>query len=453
MLLNKKIAILGLGVTGLSCIRFLQNKNIAHIILDTRKKEQLAKVLQKSNLEKSQNLYFADEIYDILKTVDLLILSPSIELCKKTKQIIKANKIKTCTDLDLFFFYKHKNAKTIGITGSNGKSTVAKLIFELLKSNNYKTSLGGNFGTAALDLLENNSDVYVLELSSFQLKKSKPLELDVATILNITDDHLDWHKTFFDYKNSKHKIYSKAKHKVFNHDDEFTIPTDKKRSLAFAKQKSSANIKCFYPKKTNNLLEIYQNDQKIIAFDNIKIYGVHNYLNIANALAVLSFFKYEIKSTKRAVENFQGLSHRFEIVAQYKNITFINDSKATNVGSVISALKNFSNELETLVLIVGGDSKNSSLEPLLPYLKKVYKIIALGKDAKRFLELNKENVSLVNSLKEAIDMAFKIKKMKNLLLSPACSSLDMYENFMARGDDFKQIVAKKIENEKARTTT
>ena len=363
-----------------------------------------------------------------LDKVDYIVISPGISIDKtKFKLQLLRNKKKIITDLDLFYMQK-KPYKIIAITGTNGKSTACSLTQHILKTNRLDVQLGGNIGKPILDLKITKKTIVIIEASSFQLEYTKFIKPNFAAILNISNDHLDWHKTMTNYKNSKFKIFSKQ---------------DNNDSALLNNQKL---IKIFKKKNYLGKLKIVK---KNFLSSEIKKKITNRYLmlepnleNLAFAYEICQIFKVKKKTFLKAINNFKGLPHRHEIFLKRKNITFINDSKATSFESTKHALKNNKN----IFWIFGGLPKVRDKFNLKGINSNIIKSFIIGKNPTYFENQLKTKIKYKISfnLKNAIKDIFKhlplIGNIKTtVLFSPASASYDQFKNFVDRGNQFKKI--------------
>ncbi len=404
----------GLGLTGQSVVNFFDNNKVRNYqVWDDNNKTFLKH-------KRPQNLSAC------LKKVNYIILSPGVSL----KRLSKKNKLirykkKIITDIDLIFLLK-KFHKSIIVTGTNGKSTTCKIVHHLLKKNNYKTLLGGNIGTPILNLNVKKDNFLIIEASSFQLAYSKFLCPDYAILLNITNDHLDWHGNMRHYMNSKFKIFENQKK------NQYSLLGDKFKYF-FKKRKYLGNLitpklqmyKKLKHKLKNHYLNLNINDENMAY-----IYEFSKLLKISNQ----SFFK--------SLNNFKGLPHRYEIFLKKKNCIFINDSKATSFEATKYALKNTKN----IFWIVGGLPKKNDKFNLKDFKRNIIKSYIIGKHTDFFKkELdNSINFSVTRTLNKSIvkilkDVKLFKKKNNTILLSPASASFDQFLNFEKRGDEFKKL--------------
>ena len=401
----------GLGLSGQSVINFFKKNKIKNYKVWDDKQKKLFKKKRTKNLKETLN------------EVDFIVLSPGISL--EDKKILIKFKKKIITDID-FVYLTNKNFKSIVVTGTNGKSTTCKLISHLLKKNKFQVLLGGNIGTPILDLKIKKNTYVVIEASSFQLSHSKFIRPDYAFLLNITNDHLDWHGNMSNYTNSKLKIFKSQTR------NQFALVTNK-----FKKNFKRSNFlsKLIIPNEKNYSKIKYK----------IKNEYLKSNINNENMNFVYTFSKI-LKISKKdfitAINSFVGLSHRFETYLKKKNITFINDSKATSFESAKYALSNIKN----VYWIMGGLPKKNDKIILSGLRKNIIKCYIIGKNTNFFKRQiqNKINFSITNNLKNTlveILKEIKCSKIKNniILFSPAAASFDQYKNFEKRGDEFKKL--------------
>ncbi len=401
----------GLGLSGQSVVKFFRKNNIKKFNVWDDSQINVFKKYRPKNLIK------------ILRQVDYIVLAPGISLLKN-KNLFKFKK-KIITDIDLFYL-NEKKPKSIVVTGTNGKSTTCKLIAHLLQKNKFKISIGGNIGTPILDLKFQKKNFVIIEASSFQLSHSKFICPDYAFFLNLTNDHLDWHGNMNNYLNSKLKI--------------FQLQTKKHSSIINRKFK---NI--FLRKKFKGKL-IFPEDKN---YKKIKFKIKNDYLtsniNDENMSFIFTFakiLKIREKSFIKSMASFKGLPHRFEIFLKKKNITFINDSKATSFRATQSALSSLSN----IYWILGGLPKKNDKINISILRENIFKCYLIGKHINFFKKQIKDKLifSITKNLKNSIIQISKDSKMqknndKFVLLSPAAASFDQFTNFEDRGNKFKKL--------------
>ena len=421
-LANKNVIVIGMGLSGQSCIQFLLAKGANVVAMDSR--EELS-------LRYQVPIYLGPFDQARLMAADLIVVSPGVDL--NTPEIdaaIKAGK-KVVGDIELFAHFNR--VPVIAITGSNGKTTVTHLVTEMCKQAGKKVFMGGNVGIPALELLEKDADIIVLELSSFQLETTFSLCADVATVLNISEDHLDRHGSLENYRQAKLRIFNQAKHAVLNRDDQLALPAQAHKTTSFGLSNSQTG---FSWDSANSTILL---DQTVfLQSDDCLLSGQHNMLNIQAAAALAMAVGVDQQSIKTAAKQFGGLPHRCETVAVIDGVRWVNDSKATNVGATLAALEGLRPKVTgKLILIAGGDGKNADFSPLAKCLdESVEHLITLGKDGEKIAKLSKQS-QRVADLTQAVSQAAKFAESGDLvLLSPACASLDMFASYQQRGEQF-----------------
>ncbi len=404
----------GLGTTGKSVVNFFRKNNIKHYQVWDDKEKGLYRDKRPENLTK------------VLSVVDFIVLSPGVSLNNsKNNKKLKKFKNKIITDIDLIFLTK-KFYKSIVVTGTNGKSTTCKIINHILNKNKYKSLLGGNIGTPILSLNIKRNNFLVIEASSFQLSHSKFIKPDYALLLNITNDHLDWHRNMTDYINSKFKVFK------FQNKNQFSLVNRKLRSKFLEKKLSG---KLIFP----DLLGYRAIKHKI---KNSYLRSSINDENMSFVYTLQKLLRIKEKSFLRSANTFKGLPHRYEIFLKKKNCVFINDSKATTFESTKYALKNSKN----IFWIVGGLPKLNDKINLKNLKKNIIKSYIIGKNTIFFKNQlrNQVQYEVCTNLKGSIfqickDIRLFKKKDNIVLLSPASASFDQYQNFEKRGNEFKRL--------------
>lgn len=434
------IGVVGLGQTGLSCVRYLLQRDITPVVFDTR--------AQPPGLSELEQLHAELEIHtgplelEAILGMDLLIVSPGIDLRNPVLQMAIDAAIPVVGDMDLFA--RHANKPVLGITGSNGKSTVTRLLTELLQAAGKTVGMGGNIGVPVLELVGQTVDVYVLELSSFQLELMHDLHLRAATILNISDDHLDRYNDARDYANAKHRIYHRTDVAVWNRDQEMTAP-----SLVPVSGQLTFGLNASQVQGPDLFGLIEQDGEFAISFmgepllksSELQIAGVHNLMNAQAALALAYTVGIEPQRLLPALRAFKGLAHRCELLGEYQKVQWVNDSKATNIGAAEAAIFGMRPLVSgKLILIAGGDGKGADFSHFKAALQQVDILIVLGKDAERIAHQVQHAVR-VKTLDEAVLVAAELATPQSMvLLSPACASLDMFNNYEHRGEVFRAAV-------------
>jgi len=411
---NSSYAVYGLGLSGQSTLKFLQKKNVKKIYTWDDKKNK--------NDKKKFNLF-----KKALDKVDYIVISPGINIQKtKFKLQLSRNKKKIITDLDLFYMQKIP-IKTIVITGTNGKSTACKLTQHIFKTNKLDAQLGGNIGKPILDLKIQKKTVVIIEASSFQLAYTKSIKPTLAVILNITNDHLDWHNTKVNYKNSKFKIFSKQS------SEDIALLNNKKLITLFQKKNYLSKLKIIKKNNLNNKVKKKITNNYLISEPNLEN------LEFVNEISKIFKIKKEIFLT--AVNTFKGMPHRHEIFLKKNKITFINDSKATSFESTRYALKNNNN----IYWIFGGLPKIRDKFNFKGIGSNIIKSFIIGKKISYFRNQLKKKIkykisfNLDNAIKDVFKELLLTKNNKaTVLFSPASASYDQFNNFEDRGNQFKK---------------
>lgn len=435
--------VVGMGLTGLSVARHLAKKGANFFLVDTREelpKTTWQRVAEIQAICPSMKVANGALDQDLLCAAKQIVLSPGVALATPEIQAAKSAGVDIVGDVELFL--RERKAPVIGITGSNGKSTVTTLVGLAAKNAGIKVAVGGNIGVPVLDLLEaNDTELYVLELSSFQLESIRRAQLDVACVLNISPDHMDRYPSLAHYCQAKQRIYFGAKKIVYNLEDPLTIPPIMQgvERIGFSSRKiTEENEKHILLNSDSNMLSI--EGQDVIATSNIKIAGAHNVKNALAALAICDAAGIELAGLEKALSEFGGLPHRCQWVAEKSGVTYINDSKATNVGSAQAAIEGLADRFSRIILIAGGDGKGTDFGPLAKVIKQyVAHVVLIGADALKIESAIGESVMCahVQTLNAAVKQAALLAKSGDLvLLSPACASLDMFANYEQRGNEF-----------------
>lgn len=434
--LHYDAVIVGLGKTGLSCFRYLSNQGLNVAITDSR--EEPPELLELRAEFESASVYLGQINEQVLLASDQIILSPGVSLDNKSIKLSIENNIPVFGDIELFC--QKAQAPIIAVSGSNGKSTVTTIVAEMTRLAGLKTYVGGNIGIPALDLLSDSTpDLYVLELSSFQLETTYSLNAHASVVLNVSPDHMDRYSSLKDYANTKKRIYSGQGLMVLNKDEEYihSIMDSKRDTIYFSL--GAPEGENFGLINHNNEVWLSQGNEKIINKNQLKIKGEHNISNALAAMALAGAVNVPTNIMADVLKNFTGLEHRCQLVREIDNVSWYNDSKATNVGACIASITGLC-ELGNIILIAGGDSKGADLSGLNPIVKKYIKRVFLfGIDANKLADVMGSDVDkeFVNNMNEAVKGASKIADPDDIvLLAPACSSLDMYKNYQQRGDAF-----------------
>jgi len=428
--------VVGLGKTGLSCVRFLMRKGLNIAITDSRIEPPELLTIKREFA--SIPVYLGEINTNILLLSDQIILSPGVSLQDKAIAQVIESGIPVCGDIELFC--QQAKAPIIAISGSNGKSTVTTLVAEMAQQSGLKTNVGGNLGTPALDLLEGDKpDLYVLELSSFQLETTFSLSAHASAVLNISPDHMDRYANLLEYAEAKKKIYAGNGLMVINEDDELVngMSDNTRKMVSFTLAKPTGNNFGLVKEQGNTWL--CQGDNKLLRQEELAIKGAHNVSNALAAMALASSIDIPVSVMAACLKNFTGLAHRCQWVKNINGVDWFNDSKATNVGACIASINGLCDR-GPIVLIAGGDSKNAELASLVPVIQEHVKhVVLLGVDAIKIADTIGLDVSceFVDDMDAAVSAAHNEAKSGDIvLLAPACASLDMFENYQQRGDVF-----------------
>lgn len=460
---DKNIVVLGAGMTGLSCLRFLHSQGLSFAVNDSRAmpfadKDELLKL---KNDYPQARFVFGQWHQQLIADADIIIASPGIDLDGEGLSKLISTHCQIIGDVELFCLVNNSRINPmsmLAVTGSNGKSTVVSLLAYLAKVIGANAVLAGNIGHPILDLLQleqandaqraNQPDTVIVELSSFQLETLTSMKAISASVLNLSDDHLDRHKTLASYQAIKQSIYPQAKLAVVNREDNATLSlVSGQINISFGLDK---------PEQGHFGLDVIEakqwlmfGEQALISIDQLPLAGMHNAMNYMAALALGYSAGWSLSAMTENLTGFVGLAHRCQRVKSEDDIQWINDSKATNVGATLAAITGLAPTLaegSKLILIAGGDGKGADFSPLKSLLNgDVSQAITLGKDGPE-LALLVDNAIEVNSLSEAVLQAKQIAKAGDMvLLSPACASIDMFKNFIARGEQFITAVQAKEE--------
>jgi len=428
---GKKVVIIGLGLTGLSCVDFFVSRGVTPRVMDTR---VVPPGLEK--LPENVERWLGSLNDDWLQSADLIVASPGMALTHPSLMDAADAGVEIVGDIELFC--REAQAPIVAITGSNGKSTVTTLVGEMAKAAGWQVGVGGNIGLPALMLLDNPAQLYVLELSSFQLETTVSLRAAAATILNVTEDHMDRYPLGMQqYRAAKLRIYENAAVCVVNADDAMTMPVRgaDKRCVSFG-----ADVGDYHLNRQQGSVWLRVKGEKVLNTDEMHLVGQHNYTNALAALALADAVGLPRATSLKALTTFGGLPHRFQLVHEHNGVRWINDSKATNVGSTEAALNGLQVK-GTLWLLLGGDGKSADFSSLSRYLQgDRIRTYCFGRDGAALAALRPEISVQTETMAEAMQqIADQVQPGDLVLLSPACASLDQFKNFEQRGDVFAQL--------------
>lgn len=439
-----KTLVLGLGKTGLSVVRYLTAHGERVAVVDSREMPPALAAMKEAFSDVAVFLGGFDEA--LFEGAGRLVVSPGISL--DTPQIQRAidRGAEVIGDIELFASETNDSAASVvAITGSNGKSTVTTLLGEMARQSGRNVRIGGNLGEPALDLLDDDVDLYVLELSSFQLESTRTLKTAVATVLNISADHMDRYRDLDHYSETKAGIFRHAGHAVVNLDDAAVsamwVPAD----VTGFTLNAPANDQSYGLRLVDNETWICRGHRPLIATSRLRIRGQHNIANAMAALALGAVIGLDRNAMLKALAEFPGLEHRTQFVRELNQVSWYNDSKGTNVGACIAALQGLDQgDQSRTVLIAGGDCKDADLTGLTSVLESYARsVVAMGQDASMIMGIAPAalKVRMATDMSEAVGLAAsEAKPGDRVLLSPACASLDMYRDYSHRGQDFMQAV-------------
>lgn len=431
--------VVGLGKTGLSCVRYLVQQGFKVVAVDSRVAPPGLEELRQNFPEVQTHLGGFNA--EILAQADEIILSPGVSKREPAIAECLGRGIKAIGDIELFA--RAARAPIVAITGSNGKSTVTSLVGLMAEVAGKKVKVGGNLGMPALDLLDPKTELYVLELSSFQLETTFSLKPAASVVLNISADHMDRYCDLHEYKLAKQRIYLGCGVAVINRDEPSSY------SDAILPQKTIRFGVGTPDKNDFGIVDGYLvcGDKKLLSIDELKIKGLHNAANALAALALGAAINLPLAVMLQALRDFPGLAHRCQWVANINNVAWYNDSKGTNIGATKSAIEGLGADSRgKIVLILGGIGKDADFTALCDVVAKyVRAVVLIGKDAKLIERtLSKESkILFAASMAEAVAICAREALPRDaVLLSPACASFDMFNNFEHRGEIFMQEVRK-----------
>ena len=428
--------VVGLGATGLSVARYLHRSDIDAAFFDTR--------AEPPGLDEVRELYpDADVMLGDLKMpsgIGRVIASPGISDTHPLIAGARASRLEIISDIELFA--REVNEPFMAVTGTNGKSTVTTLLYHFCRAAGLDVRAGGNLGHPALDLLEGDPpDMYVLELSSFQLHRTLELPADVSVLLNISPDHLDWHSSEEEYRETKYRIFREARSAVINRAD----PTAAERTehldtvISFGLDEPLDGQ--YGLRVDDGETYLARGETLLMSMRDLAMIGRHNQANALAALAAGELAGISLNSMLEVLCEFPGLPHRMQFVDRLDSVDYVNDSKATNVGAAVASIDSVDG---SLVLIAGGDGKGGDFSELGPALEnRLRAAVLVGKDAQAIADAidTVMPVYFATDMDDAVQQASRYAEAGDtVLLAPACASLDQYRNYEERGDAFAQAV-------------
>lgn len=431
---HKPVLVVGLGLTGWSVIRYLYARGEAMVVTDTR-----------------DNPPFLNQLHASYPEVPFVANLPNNNF-EGYREIVASPGLVVAADHaigDIELFAREAKAPIIGVTGSNGKSTVTTLVGKMLNNAGYTALVGGNIGTPALDLLELPvPDFYVLELSSFQLETTVSLSPCAAVVLNVSEDHMDRYSNLQQYASTKFRVYTHASCSVINRDDALVREYKKTNGgISFGLDQGASGQFGIVEDEGEEYFAVGQ--KKLAPTTDLSLQGKQNISNVLAAMALIDCAGLELSTAMiEAAMQYQGLPHRCELVGSWDGVKWVNDSKGTNVGATLAAINGAE---KPVILIAGGQGKGADFLPLKHAVAKSVKaVVLLGEDALKIagaIEVG-EKARIAESLRQAIELAADQSEAGDtVLFSPACASFDMFKSYEHRGEEFRRLVKERHDAE------
>ncbi len=429
--------VVGLGKTGLSVVRYLHGLGEPMVVVDSRDIPPALKEFKSSFNDVSLHTGQFDQ--QLFINAQRIVVSPGVPLSDPALQLARDSGVEISGDIDLF---AHEvDTPVVAVTGSNGKSTVTTLLTCMAEQAGKQVAAGGNIGMPVLDLLNDPKELYVLELSSFQLETLHRLPMAAAVVLNVTEDHMDRYTDVHAYAMSKQAIYQHTVHAVINRDDELVRKMQPKKNHAIGFTLTTPQAGDFGVCEKDGQKYLCFDDELLMKTSALKIRGEHNLANALAALALGHSIGLPMEAMLDALRSFTGLPHRTQWVAEIYGVNWFNDSKATNVGATLAAIDGLPGKH---VLIAGGQGKDADFSPLHDISQqRLRAAVLIGEDAGRIAQALHKLVPVryASSMEQAVQDAAELAEPgDNVLLSPACASFDMYQDFEQRGDAFMSAV-------------
>ncbi|KKM96456.1 hypothetical protein LCGC14_1177930 [marine sediment metagenome] len=438
---DRRTLVVGLGKTGLSCVRYLSAQGRDVAVADSREAPPGLDDLRAGWPDIPVHLGPFDKA--LFASFNELIVSPGISIAEPAIADAARQGARIRGDIDLFA--EATDAPVVAITGSNGKTTVTTLLGEMARAAGRKVEIGGNIGTPALDLLGRGAELYALELSSFQLETTAELNALAATVLNVSDDHLDRYPNKMAYFQAKQRIFRGCQNAIVNLDDALSTPMERDNLRFFCFGFHRVNPNTFSTREDDQGTWLTFGFDSILNAGELKLLGQHNLSNVMAALALGHAAGLPMDAMLSAARKFNGLPHRCEFIRRLKGVDYINDSKGTNVGASVAAIESLVPENEgKLVLIAGGESKGAEFSALaVPVRTCCRAVILIGADAHQIASALGSDVQVhfATTLAEAVKTSGKLAlEGDRVLFSPACASFDMFRDYIDRGDQFRDLV-------------
>ncbi|HET9652177.1 MAG TPA: UDP-N-acetylmuramoyl-L-alanine--D-glutamate ligase [Usitatibacter sp.] len=439
---GKEVLVVGLGDTGLSSVRFLARRGARVRAADSRPAPPALDALRREHADVEAHLGPFDTA--ILAGVDAVVASPGVALREPLLRAAVARGVEVVGDVEVFARALRRRAagtRVLGITGTNGKSTVTALAGAMGEAAGWRTVVAGNIGLPVLDAIDSpegeRAELFVIELSSYQLETTSSLGLDAAVMLNLTQDHLDRYDSMEDYARAKERIFLHAKRRVVNRDDPWSRAMGDAQAFSFGLGVPRSRGQWGLDEARAHLV---RGEEVLLAIDAMPMQGLHNAANALASHALLSAIDAPAAALSKALRTFRGLPHRVELVAEAHGVRFYDDSKGTNVGATVAALEGMGSPV---VLIAGGDGKGQDFTPLASAVaSRARAVVLIGRDAPaiaRALAQAGVPIERADSMGQAVEAAFELARGGDaVLLSPACASFDMFRNYKHRGEVFAE---------------
>ena len=433
--------VVGLGKSGMSLVRFLANRGVSFAVADTRENPPELATLRRDYPQVDVRCGELD--VEFLCRADEVYVSPGLALATPALQQAAARGVKLSGDIELFA--RNAKAPIVAITGSNAKSTVTTLVGEMAAAAGKRVAVGGNLGTPALDLLSDDVELYVMELSSFQLETTDHLGAEVATVLNISEDHMDRYSGLPAYHLAKHRVFRGARQVVVNRQDVLTRPLIGEGLPCWTFGLNTPDFHGFGLRVENGEKYLAFQFDNLMPVRELKIRGAHNQSNALAALALGHAVGLPMDAMLSSLRSFGGLEHRCQWLREREGVSYYDDSKATNVGAALAAIEGLGADISgKLVLIAGGDGKGADFSGLrAPVAAHCRAVVLIGRDAELIAQALGDDAELVRvaTLEDAVLRCAEIAQPGDaVLLSPACASFDMFKNYEERGRLFAQAV-------------
>ncbi len=437
---GQRVGVMGLGQTGWSAVRWLRGQGFEVVVADTRFAPPYAEALQQTYPDIVR--HFGEFSEEWCADLDWILLSPGISREAPCLECARARALPMLGDVEVaarYLAWYGNRPLLMAVTGANGKSTVVSMLGAMAAAQGKTVAVAGNIGLPVLDVLGHEPwpEVLVLELSSFQLETVSSLNPDVAVVLNVTEDHMDRYPDMVAYAAAKARIYEGCHHPVSNRDDPWNL---RESALTFGLGEPDG-FQAWGVRRWLGEEWLVEGRRHVMKCSELRVSGQHNRANALAALAMGRAVGWEVSEMVVALREFSGLPHRVETVAVVSEVTYIDDSKGTNVGATVAALKGF---MAPVILIAGGDGKNQDFAPLGEAIRNHTKaVILIGRDGPRIAEaVGEGNQMVASSLPEAVSLAARMAVAGDVvLMSPACASFDMFRDYQHRADVFRQAVS------------